>query len=205
MAVIGDASIAMARPSPITANLGTTLCNGLDPVIDGACAKRASPCFAAVGRPSGPRICSLSSSSTASSLFTGPKWAGRLAASRFRCSRPTRPAPAFHLSAPPARCRSCRLARVPALPECRRNTVRRRPDQSGNGGSLRRGLACVNTAKGHTAPAVMGDVQSAFGEGTVALAQLVESGQLNPLSTDMLNGTGPVPAPYIRTGGKVKV
>lgn len=197
-------------------NLGTThLCNGLDPVIDGkrvSDKKRGSPCFTAVENAMQAKWDPASSPEFFIYGFvaptTGPKWGGASGGKPIPVQSANDPAPGFFISTTAGQVpgaatlrESQRYLNADAIPYV---VV---PKNLVTGGSLRRGgLAWVwNTAKGHTAPAVMGDVQLAFGEGSVALAQLVESGQLSPLSIAMLNGTGPVPPPYLRTNGKVKV
>ena len=219
VAVIGEMRVD-SDGSPVAyhpLNLGTThLCNGLDPVIDGKRVrdkKRAtSPCFAAVEKAIQAKWDPARSPEFFIYGFvaptTGAKWGGPSGGKPIPVQAVNDPAPGFFISTT-----ARQVPGAAALPESQRYLNADAipyvvvPTSLVNGGSLRRGgLAWVwNTAKGHTAPAVMGDVQSAFGEGSVALAQLVESGQLDPLSPAMLNGTGPVPAPYVRTDGKVKV
>src|ERR1035437_5038450 len=122
-------------------NLGTThLCNGLDPVIDGKRVrdkKRAtSPCFAAVEKAIQAKWDPARSPEFFIYGFvaptTGAKGGGparRQANSGAGRKRPR--ARFFHLHHRPPGAGSRRLARVPALPECRRNTVRGRPHQPG--------------------------------------------------------------------------
>jgi hypothetical protein len=217
VAVIGEMRVD-SDGSPVAyhpLNLGTThLCNGLDPVIDGKRVrdkKRAtSPCFAAVEKAIQAKWDPARSPEFFIYGFvaTGPKWGGPSGGKPIPVQGADDPAPGFFISTT-----ARQVPGAAALRESQRYLNADLipyvvvPRSLLTGGSLRRGgLAWVwNAAKGHTAPGVIGDVQSAFGEGSVALAQLVESGKLDPLSPAMLNGTGPVPAPYVRSGGRVKV
>jgi hypothetical protein len=218
VAVIGEMRVD-SDGSPVAyhpLNLGTThLCNGLDPVIDGKRVrdkKRGSPCFAAVEKAIQAKWDPAGSPEFFIYGFvaptTGPKWGGPSGGKPIPVQGASDPAPGFFISTT-----ARQVPGAAALPESQRYLNADAipyvvvPTSLVTTGPLRRGgLAWVwNTAKGHTAPAVMGDVQSAFGEGSAALAQLVESGQLSPLSPALLNGTGPVPAPYVRSGGKVKL
>lgn len=197
-------------------NIGTThLCNGLDPVIDGKRVrdkKAGSPCFAAVAKAIEARWDPARSPEFIIYGFvapgTGGRWGGASGGRPIPVQAADDLAPGFFISTtarqvPGAAAlrESQRYLNADAIPYV---VV---PTTLVTTGTLRRGgLAWVwNAAKGHTAPAVMGDVQSAFGEGSVALAQLVESGRLDPLSPAMLTATGPVPAPYVRSGAKVKL
>jgi hypothetical protein len=218
VAVIGEMRVD-SDGSPVAyhpLNLGTThLCNGLDPVIDGKrerSKKRDSPCFGAVEKAMQAKWDPAGSPEFFIYGFvaptTGAKWGGPSGGKPIPVQGAGDPAPGFFISTT-----ARQVPGAAALPESQRYLNADAipyvvvPTSLVTGGPLRRGgLAWVwNTAKDQTAPAVMGDVQSAFGEGSVALAQLVESGQLNPLTPTMLTGTGPVPAPYVRSGGKVKL
>ena len=198
-------------------NLGTThLCNGLDPVINGnrvSDKRRAtSPCFAAVEKAIQVEWDPVRSPEFFIYGFvapsTGRNWGGPSGGKSIPIQGAADPAPGFFISTT-----ASQVPGAAGLPESRRYLNADAipyvvvPAKLVTGGSLRHGgLAWVwNPAKGHTSPAVVGDVQSAFGEGSVALAQLVESGQLNPLSPALLKSTGPVPAPYVRANGKVSV
>jgi hypothetical protein len=196
-------------------NLGTThLCNGLDPVIDGKRVrdkKRAtSPCFAAVENAIQAKWDPARSPEFFIYGFaaTGPKWGGASGGKPIPVQEAGDPAPGFFISTT-----AHRVPGAAALRESQRYLNADLipyvvvPRTLVSEGPLRRGgLAWVwNAAKGNTTPAVIGDVQSAFGEGSVALAQLLESGKLDPLTPGMLKGTGPVPAPYVRAGGRVKL
>jgi hypothetical protein len=196
-------------------NIGTThLCNGLDPVIDGKRVtdkgRATSPCFAVVQKAIEAEWDPARSPEFFIYGFvaSGPKWGGASAGKPIPVQGSGDPAPGFFISTT-----ARQVPGAAELPESQRYLNADLipyvvvPRKLVTNGPLRPGgLAWVwNPGKGHTAPAVMGDVQSAFGEGSVALAQLVESGKLDPLSPAVLGGAGPVPAPYVRSGGKVKL
>jgi hypothetical protein len=218
VAVIGEMRVD-SDGSPVAyhpQNTGTThLCNGLDPVIDGRRVTdkgRGSPCFDAVAKA----IKANWDPATSPEFFiygfvaatSGMKWGGASGGRPIPLQQAGDPAPGFFISTT-----ASQVPGAARLPEAQRYLNADAipyvvvPGTLVSRGPLRRGgLAWVwNPGKDHVAPAVAGDVQSAFGEGSVALAQLLDTGRLTPLTPDMLTGTGAVPAPYVRSGGRVRV
>jgi hypothetical protein len=63
-----------------------------------------------------------------------------------------------------------------------------------------------STRTGFESPAVIGDTQSHFGEGSVALVQALEKNSINPIKPTQVLGTGTdaLPFPYVKKNGAIR-
>jgi hypothetical protein len=204
-------------------NLGTThLCNGLDPYVGGKCISdkdpKTSPCYAALKsaismgweRDQSPPFCiyGFVAPATKDPVTGKPAWGGPFGAGPIPRQPASAAAPGFFVSTTALTnpgfqnddqrryfdADKVSYVVVPGV------LVRKRDLHAG-------GIAWAwNPRTGRRAAAVIGDTQSKFGEVSVALAQLIEKGRLDPIPLEAVTGSAAAPWPYARTkSGRVRL
>jgi len=204
-------------------NKGTTnLCNGLDPIIDEkriSDKKAGSPCFAAVRaaidagwrRETSPGFCvyGFYAPGTNSKDLKCNAWGGTFGTGEIPRQGQDDPAPGFFVSITAAR----NPGRAPEDSQRRYLDSDRTPYVVIPGALVRSkslpasGLAWAwNPKSNRSAAAVFGDTQSKFGEISVAFAQKIEKGRIDPITPSALTGESPIPWPYgKRSTGEVRL
>jgi hypothetical protein len=204
-------------------NKGTThLCNGLDPIIDG---KRItdktnnSPCFAAVRaaiqagwrRAETPSFCvyGFFAPTTMHPSVKCSAWGGTFGTGDIPVQGTNDPAPGFFISVTsatnPGVARNDSQAKYLDSDRTPYTVI---PRTLVNQKLLPRGgIAWAwNPKSNRSAAAVFGDTQSKFGEISVAFAQRIEKGAIDPISPAALNGSATIPWPYgKRASGDVRL
>jgi hypothetical protein len=204
-------------------NKGTTnLCNGLDPIIDGKRIfdkKAGSPCFAAVRaaidagwrREASPGFClyGFYAPGTESKDLKCTAWGGAFGTGEIPHQGEGDPAPGFFISMTAA----ANPGRAPEDSQHRYLDSDRTPYVVIPGALVRSkslpasGVAWAwNPKSNRSAAAVFGDTQSKFGEISVAFAQKIEKGRMDPIASSALTGESPIPWPYgKRSTGEVRL
>lgn len=204
-------------------NKGTTnLCNGLDPIIDGkriSDKNAGSPCFAAVRaametgwrREASPGFCvyGFYAPGTNSKVLKCNAWGGTFGTGEIPRQGQDDPAPGFFVSMTAGR----NPGQAPEDSQRRYLDSDRTPYVVIPGALVRSkslpasGVAWAwNPKTNRAAAAVFGDTQSKFGEISIAFAQKIEKGRIDPIPPSALTGESPLPWPYgKRSTGEVRL
>lgn len=199
-------------------NRGTThLCNGLDPVIDGkrvADKGRNSPCYDAVraaiqanwNRSQSPSFCvyGFYVEGTKETVCGNEKiaWGGAFGNGDIPRQDANDPAPGFFISLTAAHNPGVLSDKSQAkYLDSDRTPYAVVPSELVSRKLLPRiGIAWAwNPKSGRTAAGVFGDTQHKFGEISIAFAQELEMGRIDPIAPASLSGTSAIPWPYGKT------
>lgn len=196
-------------------NKGTThLCNGLDPIVAGkriSDKRKGSPCYDLVqkaievnwNRASSPTFCAYGfyAKTTLHPQAGCQAWGGEFGVGEIPRQRQDDPAPGFFISTTstlnPGQLDQGNQRRYLNADTTPYAVV---PGHLLKNGALSRGglVFAWNPQSRKAGYGIVGDSQNKFGEISVAFAQTIALGEVNPISPSAVSGTGSVPWPYGR-------